>query len=205
MDLLLLAAVSGSAVYLTMQFLARKRDRELAEARNDSARFRGLTELSADWFWETDAEHRIVWLSGGAPVATFLGQTPTYGKRIWEIPGVEVEPRELQAHLEALEARQSFFDLEIARIDERGARQVHIISGQSRYDAEDHFVGYRGVGRDVTEQRNAERALFRAKERLELALDGGNLAEFHYDAERNELSAGDGWVRFLGHSRSPAI
>ena len=61
------------------------------------------------------------------------------------------------------------------------------------------------MGRDVTEQSGAERALFRAKERLELALDGGNLAEFHYDAERNELSAGDGWVRFLGHTTSPAI
>jgi len=41
------------------------------------------------------------------------------------------------------------------------------------------------------------------KERLELALDGGNLAEFHFDAARGELSAGDGWVRFLGHTRSP--
>jgi diguanylate cyclase (GGDEF)-like protein/PAS domain S-box-containing protein len=204
-DILLLVAVSGGAVYLAMQFLARKRERDLEQARKDSARFRGLTELSADWFWETDTEHRIVWLSGGGPVATFFGQTPTYGKRIWEIPGVEVEPRALQAHLESLEARQSFFDLEISRVDERGARQVHIISGQSRYDADDNFIGYRGVGRDVTEQRSAERALFRAKERLELALDGGNLAEFHYDAERSELSAGDGWVRFLGHTRSPAI
>jgi len=61
------------------------------------------------------------------------------------------------------------------------------------------------VARDVTEQRSAERALFRAKERLELALDGGNLAEFHFDAERGELSAGDGWVRFLGHTASPTV
>jgi diguanylate cyclase (GGDEF)-like protein/PAS domain S-box-containing protein len=203
LDLLLLVAVSGAAVYLTMHFLSRRRDDSLDRARADSARFRGLTELSADWFWETDHEHRIQWLSGGAPVATFFGQTPTYGKRIWEIPGVEVEPRALEAHLERLQAGQSAFDLEIARTDERGARLVHIISGQSRYDAEGEFIGYRGVGRDVTEQRSAERALFRAKERLELALDGGDLAEFHYDAERNELSAGDGWVRFLGHRRSP--
>ena len=201
-DLLLLVAVSSGAVYLAMLYLARKREKELEQARIDSARFRGLTELSADWFWETDTEHRIVWLSGGAPVATFFGQTPTYGKRIWDIPGVEVEPRELQAHLEALQVinRSS---TSRSRVADRGARQVHIISGLVRYDSDDNFLGYRGVGRDVTEQRSAERALFRAKERLELALDGGNLAEFHYDAERNELSAGDGWVRFLGHTTSP--
>jgi len=119
LDLLLVIAVTGTAVYLGMRFLSRKRDRELAQAKLGEARFRGLTELSADWFWETDREHRIVWISGGAPIATFFGQTPTFGKRIWEIPGIEVEPRALQAHLERLRAGQSFFDLEIARVDER--------------------------------------------------------------------------------------
>jgi diguanylate cyclase (GGDEF)-like protein/PAS domain S-box-containing protein len=203
LDALLLVAASAGAAYLLMHWRARRNDGALDKARKESLRFRGLTELSADWFWETDSAHRIVWLSGGAPVATFFGQTPTYGKRIWEIPGVEVEARALQAHLERLEAQEPFFDLEIARGDERGARQVHIISGQSRFDDDGDFAGYRGVGRDVTEQRGAERALFHAKERLELALDGGNLAEFHFDAARGELSAGDGWVRFLGHTRSP--
>jgi len=205
LEVLLLVAFAAVAVYLGMHLLSRKGEKALLDAKADSARFRGLTELSADWFWETDAEHRIVWISGGAPVATFFAQTPTFGKRIWEIPGVEVEPRALETHLEQLAARQWFFDLEIARVDERGARQVHIISGQSRLDAEGAFLGYRGVARDVTEQRSAERALFRAKERLELALDGGNLAEFHFDAERGELSAGDGWVRFLGHAASPTV
>jgi diguanylate cyclase (GGDEF)-like protein/PAS domain S-box-containing protein len=205
LDVLLLVAFSGGAVYLVMHLLGRRQSRLLAHAKNDSARFRGLTELSADWFWETDAEHRIVWLSGGAPVATFFGATPTYGKRFWEIPGIEVEPRALEIHLERLEARQPFFDLEIVRADERGARQVHIISGQSRLGRDGRFLGYRGVGRDITEQRAAERALWHAKERLELALDGGNLAEFHFDAERSELSAGDGWVRFLGHESSPSV
>ena len=205
LDILLLVAATGVAVYVAMHMFSRKREADLDKARGESARFRGLTELTADWFWETDVEHRVVWLSGGAPVATFFGQMPTYGKRFWEIPGVEVEPRALQAHLERLKEGQTFFDLEISRVDERGARQVHIISGQSRLDADGEFLGYRGVGRDVTEQRAAERALWLAKERLELALDGGNLAEFHFDAERGELSAGDGWVRFLGHKRSPSV
>ena len=205
LDIVLLVAVSGVAVYLAMYFRSRKDHGELLRAQTDSARFRGLTELTADWFWETDADHRIVWLSGGAPVATFFGHTPTYGKRIWEIPGMQVEPHALEAHLESLGARQPFFDLEIARADGRGARQYHIISGQVRLDEDGSFLGYRGVGRDVTEQKSAERALWRAKERLELALDGGNLAEFHFDAERGELSAGDGWVRFLGHATSPSV
>ncbi len=203
-DVLLLVAFAAGAVYLTMNLLSRKRERDLFHAQADSARFRSLTELSADWFWETDAEHRIVWLSGGGPVATFFGRTPTYGKRFWEIPGIEIEPRALEAHHARLAAGQPFFDLEMARADGRGARQFHIVSGQSRLDGQGAILGYRGVGRDVTEQRGAERALNRAKGRLERALDGGNLAEFHYDARSGELYAGDGWVRFLGHTRSPS-
>jgi diguanylate cyclase (GGDEF)-like protein/PAS domain S-box-containing protein len=38
-----------------------------------------------------------------------------------------------------------------------------------------------------------------------MALDGGNLAEWHFEVESDDLYAGDGWVRFLGHDRSPPI
>ena len=90
LDAILLVAASGAAVYIAMHWLGRKQVRALVEAKYSEARFRGLTELSADWFWETDTEHRLVWLSGGGPVATFFGGTPTYVKRVWEVPGVEV-------------------------------------------------------------------------------------------------------------------
>jgi len=205
LDLLLLAALSGAVVYLLMHRASRRTSRQLIELTASEARFRDLTELSADWFWETDAQHRITWISAGGSVATFFGSMPTFGKRLWEIPRVEVEPRALEAHLQRLREQLPFFDLEIQRTDERGARLIHIISGQSRVTPHGQFLGYRGVGRDVTEQRRAERAVFEAKERVELALDGGNLAEWHFDVQRDEFYAGDGWVRFLGHGRSPAV
>ena len=164
-DALILAGISGGIVYCVMVLIARRQAARLADAIAAEARFRSLTELSADWFWETDAEHRITWLSGGTPVATFFGNTPTYGKRFWELPRVEVEARALAAHIERLDEQLPFFDLEIARTDERGARQIHIISGKARAGAAGRFHGYRGVGRDVTEQRSAEAALRETEER----------------------------------------
>jgi diguanylate cyclase (GGDEF)-like protein/PAS domain S-box-containing protein len=204
-EVLEFTAICCTIVYLVMHLLSRRRERMLGEARAGEARFRMLTELSADWFWETDAAHRITWLSGGGPVATLFGGAPTYGKRFWEIPRIDVDQRALEALLERLGSELPFFDLEISRTDDRGARVVHIISGQSRKDAQGQFLGYRGVGRDVTEQRRAERGLAAAKERLEMALDGGNLAEWHLDLESDELYVGDGWARFLGHGQSPSI
>jgi diguanylate cyclase (GGDEF)-like protein/PAS domain S-box-containing protein len=205
LDFLLALVLAGVAVYLAMAFLSRKKDQELARARAGEARFRGLTELSADWFWETDPEHKVTWISGGTPVATFFGNTSTYGRRFWEIPGVEVDARALKALQEGLGERLPFFDLEMARSDSRGARQVHIISGHSRTDGEGRFLGYRGVGRDVTEQRRAERALAEAKERLELALDAANLAEFDYDLESDIMYLGHGWASLLGRSPAPSM
>jgi len=204
-DALLLAAITGALVYLVMDLVSRRLSSKVQKVEESEKRFRDLTELSADWFWETDAEHRVTWLSGGAGVALLFGSTPTYGKRLWEIPRIEVDPRALEVHLERLGQQLPFFDLEISRTDERGARQIHIVSGQSRKAPDGRLLGYRGVGRDITEQRRAEGALFEAKGRLELALDGANLAEWHYEPDADELYAGDGWVRFLGHERSPSI
>ncbi|HEV8109465.1 MAG TPA: EAL domain-containing protein [Burkholderiales bacterium] len=198
MDVLFLVVFACGVVYLAMHLRSRRAARALAEVRRSERRFRDLTELSADWFWETDASQRITWISGGTPVATFFGGIPTYGKRFWEIPGVQVESRVLDALHEGMEERRPFFDLEMMRVDERGARQIHIISGQSRKDAEGRFLGYRGVGRDVTEQRRAERALAEAKERLELAVGAANLAEWDYDLESNAIYLGSGWAGLLG-------
>jgi diguanylate cyclase (GGDEF)-like protein/PAS domain S-box-containing protein len=197
-DVLFLVVFACGVVYLAMHLRSRRAARALAEVRRSERRFRDLTELSADWFWETDASQRITWISGGTPVATFFGGIPTYGKRFWEIPGVQVESRVLDALHEGMEERRPFFDLEMMRVDERGARQIHIISGQSRKDAEGRFLGYRGVGRDVTEQRRAERALAEAKERLELAVGAANLAEWDYDLESNAIYLGSGWAGLLG-------
>ena len=198
LDVLFLVVFACGVVYLAMHVRSRRAEKALAEAKKSERRFRDLTELSADWFWETDAAQRITWISGGTPVATFFGGIPTYGKRFWEIPGVQVESRVLEALHEGLEERRPFFDLEMTRVDERGARQVHIISGQSRKDAAGHFLGYRGVGRDVTEQRRAERALAEAKERLELAVGAANLAEWDFDLESNAIYLGSGWAGLLG-------
>jgi diguanylate cyclase (GGDEF)-like protein/PAS domain S-box-containing protein len=205
LDALLVAVLTGGAVYAVMYLRARRLARALREAAAGERRFRDLTELSADWFWETDAAHRLTWISGGIPVATLFGGTSTYGKRFWEISGVQVAPRVLEALLEGMGERLPFFDLEITRDDERGARQVHVISGQCRKDRDGRFLGYRGVGRDVTEQRRAEKGLAQAKERLELALGGGNLAEWDYDLAADALYMGAGWAAFLGRAPDPTL
>jgi diguanylate cyclase (GGDEF)-like protein/PAS domain S-box-containing protein len=202
---IVLAVLASGLVYFGMWLVLRQREKDLADTLASEARFRALTELSADWFWETDADHHLVWLSGGGPVAMLFGESKAYGQRLWEIPGIEVAPQALRAHRERLSRELDLFDLEISRADARGARQIHIVSGRCRRDAEGRVTGYRGVGRDVTAERRAERVLADAKERVERALHGGNLAEWHFDTQSGEVYGGDGWARFLNQERGPTM
>ena len=99
-----LLLVTGGLVLLGVWFSARLRDRRATQAlRLSEERFRHLTSLSADWFWETDAQHRVSWLSGGPAVAALFGAQMAHGRRLWEVPGVLVETRALVEHFERLE------------------------------------------------------------------------------------------------------
>jgi diguanylate cyclase (GGDEF)-like protein/PAS domain S-box-containing protein len=193
--------LTGGLVLFGVWFSARLRDQRATQAlRESEERFRHLTTLSADWFWETDAQHRISWLSGGPAVAALFGGELAHGRRLWDVPGVAVEPRALVEHferLEELDARMPFFDFLISRSD-AGERRTHRVTGRPRYDAAGRFLGYRGVGQDITEKLRAERALGDAKERLELATEGGNLAVWDIDVGTDQMHLGGGLAESLG-------
>ncbi len=194
---------TGGVVLFGVWYSGRRRDQQANQAlRLSEERFRHLTTLSADWFWETDAQHRVSWLSGGPAVAALFGVELVHGRRLWEVPGVEVEPRALVEHferLQQLDAQLPFFDFVISRSDS-GERRVHSVTGKPRYDAAGNFLGYRGVGQDITEKRRADQALAEAKERLELATDGGNLAVWDCDVTTRTVFVSEGWSRLLGET-----
>ena len=198
-----LLLVVGGLVLFGVWSSARRRDRRVTAAlRQSEERFRQLTSLSADWFWETDAQHRISWLSGGSAVATLFGGEMAHGKRLWEISGIEVEPRALVEHFERLhrqDAQLPFFDFVISR---GGEQSAHVVIGKPHYDAAGRFLGYRGVGQDITGKRRAERALAEAKERLQLALEGSSASLWDTDLRNGEVYLSEGWAEILGQPRS---
>jgi len=201
--------ITGGLVLFAVWYGSRRRDRMATQAlRLSEERFRHLTSLSADWFWETDAGHRFSWISGGEAVTALLGNERAYGRRLWEVPGVSVEPVRLVKHLERLiniDAQLPMFDFEVTGTDASGVRCVHAVLGRARYDADGRFLGYRGVGRDITGRRRAESALRDAKERLELATEGGNLATWDLDVATDTVHLSPGWGRLLGDREEPRV
>jgi diguanylate cyclase (GGDEF)-like protein/PAS domain S-box-containing protein len=138
------------------QFLQRA---EAEQAVRDSeARFRALTDLSSDWYWEQDADFRFTRLEGREVAGGDHDlKRRLMGTRRWE-GGLEIEGG-WERHRATLDARRAFHDLLMWRVMADGSTRYVRVSGEPVFGADGQFAGYRGVGRDVTEEKRAEQML----------------------------------------------
>ena len=121
-------------------------------------RFRDLTEVSADWYWEQDAHFRFVQVSEGI-AAHVVPPSALIGRCRWEMPWINMSADDWAAHRAVLERGEPFHDLELQRRDDQGALQTISVSGRPAFDARGRLAGYRGTGRNITERRRAEERL----------------------------------------------
>ena len=124
--------------------------RQLAQS---EAKYRDLTRLSADWVWESDEEGRLCYLSESADIA-FGGNwiRNGMGRQGWEFRMVDLPRVDWDSHRQTLQRREIFEHLEFALIDPQGGLHHAKISGSPVHDDSGRFVGYRGVGRNMTRE-----------------------------------------------------
>src|SRR5438445_2137105 len=123
-----------------------------------AARSRRLADLSSDWYWETDASHCFTRLDGRYVAGNDQDlRRRLIGLRRWE-SGLEIEGG-WNAHRALLDARRPFYDALMWRPTSKGAVRYLSVSGEPVFDADGSFLGYRGVGRDVSAQKRAEQML----------------------------------------------
>jgi PAS domain S-box-containing protein len=116
-----------------------------AELRESEARYRSLTELASDWYWEQDEAGNFTKVSGpvlemlGVRVPSFTGETGAEEMTGWN----EQERAELQAKIAA---RQPFLDFIFSRANPDGSSQKFQVSGEPMFNQSCRFIGYRGIG-----------------------------------------------------------
>ncbi len=150
------AQSDGSTLWCgTLTDISAQRD-ALARLQDSESRFRSLTELSSDWYWEQDAEFRFVRISANPDTPASLMAAGYLGTRRWDHVAETVSAEQWAAHRAALEAHEVFRDFEMLRPLDDGSRRWSSISGAPIFDADGVFKGYRGTGRDITARKQAE-------------------------------------------------
>lgn len=120
-----------------------------AELRESEARYRSLTELASDWYWEQDESGSFTKVSGpvldmlGIRVDTLMGDASCTSTGVWD----ESQRRALHAKIEA---RQPFLDFLLSRSNPDGSQQRFRVSGEPMFNTACRFLGYRGIGVEVT-------------------------------------------------------
>ncbi|HEX9727628.1 MAG TPA: PAS domain S-box protein [Gemmatimonadales bacterium] len=150
----------SGAVVLNSQDITERAAAETA-LRESQERFRALVESSADWVWEVDEAARYTYCGPacrailGYEPEELLGRTPFDLMPPAEAEAVSVIFQELAA------SRRPIQQLENVNLHRNGERVVLETSGVPVIGPEGSFRGYRGIDRDITDRKNAERTLQR--------------------------------------------
>ena len=131
--------------------LERMVQQRTAELEESKARYRSLTELAVDWYWEQNDKGAFTTVFGpvmellgikeaaaGADGATASGDAH-HGIDSWDAA-------ERQTLKDNISARRPFLDFVMHCQRRDGSRQQFRISGQPMFDRHCRFIGYRGLG-----------------------------------------------------------
>jgi PAS domain S-box-containing protein len=168
--------------------------------RKAKRRFQRMVEMSSDWYWVQDDQFRFVEISGLDPE---LDTDVVIGKTRWEIPGLGALPEKAwEQHRARLERHEAFSDFVFLRHNRAGELRYLSVSGEPLFDEKGKFIGYHGVGKDITERARDQKALEDSERRYRALFDVHPQPMWVVDANTLAFLAVNGAaVRLYGYSK----
>lgn len=170
-----------------------------AELRKSKRRFRRMVEMSSDWYWMQDEHFRFVEVPGVEDQDTDI----VVGKARWEIPGLAPLPEKAwEQHRAKLERHEAFSDFVFLRYNKAGELRYLSVSGEPLFDERGKFIGYHGVGKDITERARDQKALEDSERRYRALFEVHPQPMWVVDASTLAFLAVNGAaVRLYGYSK----
>lgn len=133
-------------------------------------RYAVMAGLSSDWYWFTDEQHRYP-----PPDNEMLRRFGDLARRMeghtcWELYADALPAAQWQAHRDDLAARLPFRALEFPVRRDDGCTVWVSLAGAPHLTDDGRFMGYHGVGRDITLRKMTEQMLVKHNRELQLAV-----------------------------------
>ncbi|HEX2116162.1 MAG TPA: PAS-domain containing protein [Alphaproteobacteria bacterium] len=157
----------------------RALERQLRETQQ---RFEELLDISSDWIWETDADHRFTSFSGRLAEVSGVDPGKILGRRRTDIMDPTLSAEVRRQHLEDLAAHRPFRDFTYQITTPKGPRYFKI-NGKPRFDENGRFAGYRGTGSDITAEIEAKQRAQQIHGRFVDAIESVPVSLMLHDAD----------------------
>jgi len=144
------------AVMLAATIDLRRQAALVRQLRRAETRLNDIATTSSDWLWELGPDLRFTFYSGksldpNAPDGrVFIGKTP------FEMFDQTLEPDAWAQHADNLTNHREFRNSVFRHRTGDGQIRWRRVSGKPYFDGAGNFLGYRGTGSDITEQRESE-------------------------------------------------
>lgn len=192
------AGLSGTVLDITQERLARE------SLHQREARFRSLTDMSVDWYWETDVNDCFTFMADG--IVRHTGRLPsTYlGKTRRDLSVMPDQPALLD-YYRKVAAREPFRDLRYAvKSPDPARKRIVTISGEPIFE-DGQFVGYRGVGREISEEVRVAEALEESRDELASMVESIGDAFFALDRDWCVTWVNQNTANFIGRPREEVL
>ncbi|WP_035054689.1 CHASE domain-containing protein [Andreprevotia chitinilytica] len=141
-----------------------------AQARTNDARFADLIELAHAWFWEQDDQFRFTFISGSFLRRAGIEPRDLIGRTRWDLGQGGLSEREWFEFRQLVSEHKPFQDF--TYLLSIGAKPTLVsVSGKPVFDEHNVFLGYRGIGYDITAIRAAEMQAHSERQKIEAILD----------------------------------
>jgi len=139
-----------------------ERYRAIEDMEISEQRFREIVETISDWLWEMDTDLRYSYFSpsyeqhSGIPIKDAVGRTreELYAEVLPNLDADDIEQWDKFNQL--VKARKIFRDCGTKWVGSNGKMQYFSTSGRPIFGQDGKFLGYRGVGTNITERKLAE-------------------------------------------------